>query len=79
MIIDGRILATGTANMDIRSFKLNFEQAAVLYAPNLAKQVVAQYQMDLIKATPYTMAAVTKRSRHSRLTSEWARLLAPIL
>lgn len=79
VIIDGRILATGTANMDIRSFKLNFEQAAVLYAPNLAKQVVAQYQIDLIKATPYTMAAVTKRSGHSRLTSEWARLLAPIL
>ncbi|WP_461213496.1 cardiolipin synthase [Lacticaseibacillus sp. GG6-2] len=78
-VVDGKILATGTANFDIRSFKLNFEITAFLYDEQLAKQAQELFSADLTKATPYQLKTVLKRSRYKQLGAELARLLAPIL
>ena len=40
MIVDGKVLCYGTANMDIRSFALNFEVNAVIYDEKKAQEVI---------------------------------------
>ena len=79
VVVDAKILATGTANFDIRSFKLNFEITAFIYDEALAKQAHELFSLDLTKATPYPLHTVLKRPHLSRLGAELARLLAPIL
>jgi cardiolipin synthase len=79
IVVDDRILATGTANFDIRSFRLNFELAAFIYDQRLAQQAAALFQIDLRHASAYTAAMVANKPRHQRLGEEWSRLLAPIL
>ncbi|WP_390408280.1 cardiolipin synthase [Lacticaseibacillus jixiensis] len=79
VIVDARILATGTANFDIRSFKLNFEIAAFLYDADKANQARALFKQDMRAATLWQASDVANQSRMQRLTAELARLLAPIL
>ena len=47
MIVDGKVLCYGTANMDIRSFALNFEVNAVIYDEKKAQEMVDIFQKDL--------------------------------
>jgi cardiolipin synthase len=43
LTIDGAVTAVGTANMDIRSFSLNYETMAVVYDEGKAKELEAQF------------------------------------
>ncbi|MFD1483712.1 cardiolipin synthase [Lacticaseibacillus baoqingensis] len=79
VIVDERIVATGTANFDIRSFRLNFELAAFLYDPQLAQQAADQFRQDRCHATRYTAQMAAQKPRRKRVAEEWSRLLAPIL
>lgn len=79
MVVDGKLACVGTANMDNRSFRLNFEIGAVFYA----KQAIAdlEHAFDKDKAR---CAHVTNRSRGKlpwlgRLGEASARLLSPLL
>lgn len=38
-MIDGQVASVGSANMDFRSFKLNFEVNAFLYDADLAQEL----------------------------------------
>lgn len=44
---DTRLRVVGTANMDIRSFDLNFEIMSVIYGEHLARQLEEAYIKDL--------------------------------
>ena len=50
MIIDGAISVVGTANMDYRSFDLNFEVNAIVYAAEFAEQLRKSFYADLSDA-----------------------------
>ena len=75
IVVDGKYVSTGTANFDIRSFKLNFEVAAFLYDHHLGKTFLA----DMERAMPYTQKVIKAKKRPARLAEELSRLLAPIL
>ena len=47
------ISLVGTANMDNRSFRLNFEIAAVLYDRGWAESLAAVFHTDLSRAVSY--------------------------
>ncbi|WP_262316755.1 cardiolipin synthase [Lacticaseibacillus parakribbianus] len=79
MVVDGRYLVTGTANLDIRSFSLNFEIAAFVYSTDLAKAAAAQFTKDCAASLRYTHAMAKVKPRRTRLAEELSRLLAPIL
>ena len=49
-LIDDEIVSVGTANMDFRSFELNFEVNAFVYDENLAKDLRAAYEHDITKS-----------------------------
>lgn len=79
IIVDSRYLMTGSPNMDVRSFKLNFEIAAFIYDRTLAELCERQFKLDMADATAYTLTDLKKRPRLALVGADLARLFAPIL
>jgi cardiolipin synthase len=79
IIIDEKISSVGTANIDVRSFKLNFEVNAFLYDENLSKQLTHIFHQDLQVSSQLTMKQYLERSRWIKFKESISRLLSPIL
>ncbi|HMN30765.1 MAG TPA: phospholipase D-like domain-containing protein, partial [Caldilineaceae bacterium] len=76
--IDGEICSVGSANMDIRSFSINYELNAVCYDPHIARQLQADYHRNLEQCIEFSWRAYEKRSVPFRLRDSLARLLSPL-
>src|SRR5699024_4306721 len=50
MIVDGEVSTVGSANMDIRSFRLNFEINSFIYDETIAKELIDHFYQDLEKS-----------------------------
>ncbi|MBM6613637.1 cardiolipin synthase [Desemzia sp. RIT804] len=79
IVIDGEICSVGTANFDIRSFKLNFEVNAFMYDPEIAKQQEAYFFKDMEKSYLFTKELIEKQSKWVKFKQSFSRLLSPIL
>lgn len=79
LVVDDLVATVGTANMDYRSFDVNFEINAFLYDPNLAKQLRHDFETDLKNAQALTLLRWEKRRFTKRLIESSSRLIAPIL
>lgn len=79
MIVDDKVLCYGTANMDIRSFALNFEVNAVIYDEGKAREMVDIFHEDLKHCTPITKDIYAGRSLYIRFKEQVSRLLSPLL
>lgn len=77
--IDGEICSFGTANMDIRSFKLNFEVNAVVYNREVTQEMERLFEEDMEESTLITNLIYGKRSRIIRIKEQISRLLSPIM
>lgn len=77
--VDGEVSCFGTANMDIRSFKLNFEVNAVVYNKEVTGELERLFEEDMEKCTQITALVYGKRSRLIRLKEQVSRLLSPIM
>lgn len=60
--VDDLVTSIGTANWDIRSFRLNFETNAVIYDAEFAKQQRAHFENDLKLSTELTKERYANRS-----------------
>jgi len=69
----------GTANMDIRSFRLNFEINAFVYDAGAAEDLKSNFLADIRDCTPMTHDWFKGRSRRAKMLESFSRLLAPIL
>ncbi len=78
-VMDGHISTVGSANMDIRSFKLNFEANTFIYDPKVAAQLEAIYQADMEKASLLTDEIIAQQSTWLKFKQKFSRLLSPIL
>ncbi|SER89428.1 cardiolipin synthase [Gracilibacillus ureilyticus] len=79
IIVDGKIASVGTANIDVRSFRLNFEVNAFLYNETLAEILVDEFQKDMEHVTQLTYALYQKRPLWIRFKESVSRLISPIL
>lgn len=79
MIVDDKVFCYGTANMDIRSFALNFEVNAVVYNEQKAIQMRRIFEEDLKKSTQITKNIYVGRSLKIRIKEQVSRLLSPLL
>ncbi len=79
LMVDGLAASYGTANMDMRSFYLNFEVNAVLYSSGLTRQLEDIFLKDLGKSTEITPYDYSQRSLYIRLKEQVSRLLSPLL
>ncbi len=79
IVVDGKIASVGTANIDVRSFRLNFEVNAFLYSEKIGAELVNAYHKDLLLSTQLTLPLYQNRSLWIRFKESIARLIAPIL
>lgn len=79
LVVDGEIASVGTANIDVRSFRLNFEVNAFLYDETIAQKLVDAFQEDISLSTQMTKSLYQKRSVGIRFKESVSRLLSPIL
>ena len=79
MIVDDKVFCYGTANMDIRSFSLNFEVNAVVYDEKKAKEMVEIFKQDLRCSTRVTKDLYARRKLLIRLKEQVCRLMSPLL
>jgi len=79
VVIDGRWAMVGSANMDVRSFRTNFELTTLLYDAGLARELQADFD-QLRAASRRVMAAdVSAWSYGQTLAAGVARLATPLL
>lgn len=71
--------AVGTANLDNRSFRLNFEITVLNDQPEFVRQVARMLQADMDQSREVTMADYHNARFAFKLAVRSARLLAPIL
>lgn len=77
--IDGRVLSIGTTNMDVRSFKLNFEINAFIYDRKVTEYHNQIFFKDLEDSREITREIYENRSWTMKLRESISRLLSPIL
>ena len=79
LVTDGKLCMIGTANMDYRSFELNFEVNAIIYDVPFSKKMRNVFFDDLKHATKLNAEHWYKRSFFSKLPEKMARLFSPAL
>lgn len=79
IIVDGKIASVGTANIDVRSFRLNFEVNAFLYDQGLSERLLDAFYNDIQHSTQMTKTLYRNRSLGIRFKESISRLLSPIL
>src|SRR5690625_2816491 len=78
IVVDGKISSVGTANIDVRSFRLNFEINAFLYDVEMASKLVDAFKRDIEVSTQMTRQLYDKRSIVVKFKESISRLLSPI-
>lgn len=79
VVVDGSWALVGSANLDFRSFSLNFELGALVFDRAFAALLEERFTKDLADSRPVTLAEVEGRGFSERLQLGLARLLAPLL
>jgi len=77
LVIDETVGVVGTANLDNRSFRLNFELAAAFYDKSVIDQLVARFEED--RACSRVFQARRRSSKLTVLLESLARLTSPVL
>lgn len=79
IVIDDEASTVGTANIDFRSFKLNFEVNAFIYHRDTSHQLAELFEEDMLLSTELTPELYNNRSRIIKVKESISRLLSPIL
>jgi cardiolipin synthase len=79
LIVDGKMASVGTANLDIRSFKLNFEMNAFIYDTQTAERLQQIFEKDAEYSKLLTRDLYEARPLWNRFKESISRLLSPIL
>ncbi|MER2225680.1 MAG: cardiolipin synthase [Carnobacterium sp.] len=79
VVVDGDICSIGTANFDIRSFKLNFEVNVFIYDDKIAKQQEQFFYEDMKKSYLLTKEMLDNQSKWLKFKQIFSRLFSPIL
>ena len=79
-VFDGKAATVGTANWDIRSFKLNFETNAFVYDQEICEKMRADFLAELeTNCTEITQEMYANRSVRVRIREGVSRLMSPLL
>ncbi|WP_191059541.1 cardiolipin synthase [Geminicoccus harenae] len=77
--VDSTVCSIGSANIDIRSFSINYELNAVLYSERLARELEDSFVRDLECCREFSVAEYEQRNILLRFRDSAARLLSPLL
>jgi cardiolipin synthase len=79
VVADSRVSVVGTANMDIRSFDLNFEIMSIIYGTEFASKMEDMFQADLAECSEVSNVEWQKKKTGQRLIYAIARLISSFL
>jgi cardiolipin synthase len=79
MVIDDWLGTVGSSNMDMRSFRLNFELNAFVIDPEFASILARSFLDDLRVATEFTAEDLARQGLFAKFLTGAARLLSPLL
>lgn len=77
--VDGRSSTIGSANLDLRSFRLNFELNLLVYGESVGRELERIFLADLNSANELKRVTVENWPLTKRLVHGAARLLEPLL
>lgn len=78
MVVDDSLTIIGTANMDNRSFRLNFEVVAAIYDADVTARTAAMFEKDMEDSRLFDTEHDDVGLPH-RILANTARLLSPLL
>jgi cardiolipin synthase len=78
-LIDDRVAGVGTANLDNRSLRLNFEVTAIVVDAAFAQQVATMFEADFPRSRLMAAGELARRGFWRRAFSRGANLLSPVL
>jgi len=79
MTIDGEVTLIGSANMDRRSFELNYENNILFYDPLLTAALRQRQDTYLAQSNPVTVDEVDQWSMARRFLNNSVAIFAPVL
>ncbi|WP_031515716.1 cardiolipin synthase [Desulfofalx alkaliphila] len=79
LTVDGQISTVGTANMDIRSYQLNYEVNAIIYDREITGELEQQFHKDLKESTLLTLDEYEKTPRITKWLEAVARVFSYFL
>ena len=79
MLVDDRFATVGTANMDNRSFRLNFEVTVLVADERFASEVEEMLKNDIARSRLYDHGEYRNRPWWFKLAVRFARLASPVL
>nr|WP_329611125.1 cardiolipin synthase [Sandaracinus amylolyticus] len=79
IVIDRDLAIAGSANMDNRSFRLNFEVCAAVYGGQFAQRLAAVFEDDLAECREVKARQLDREPLVQRLGEATARLFSPML
>ncbi|MTI96396.1 MAG: cardiolipin synthase [Firmicutes bacterium] len=77
--VDSSVASVGTANMDIRSFEMNFEINAFIYDSAVCSELEAQFDRDIADSSELTLERYQKLPLKVKFKESVSRLLSPLL
>ena len=79
MSVDHRFCLVGTANLDIRSFQLNYEVGAMVYDADVTAAVDRAFARDVAASRELDLDEFRRRPYLQRVRENTARLFSPLL
>ncbi|HEY8042306.1 MAG TPA: cardiolipin synthase [Polyangiaceae bacterium] len=79
MVADRQVALVGSANMDLRSFRLNFEVHALIHDATTATRLCETFDDDLARCRRIDVEAWRSRGAVVRLKEGASRLVSPLL
>lgn len=78
ILVDNVFASVGSANVDMRSFDLNFEVAALIYDESFAGRLYKVFCDDIANCTRVDPGEWSKRKRTSKYKESLSRILGPL-
>lgn len=79
MVVDGFWSTVGSANMDIRSFRLNFEVNVFVWGQAFATRMEDIFTNEIKRLHPLTVYDMVRQPKSVKLAESFARVLSPLL
>ncbi|MBN2651142.1 MAG: cardiolipin synthase [Spirochaetales bacterium] len=79
IIIDDTIASVGTCNVDVRSFRINYEVNAVFYDYDVVKELSDYALIDISQSREIKLDDIKRLNIFKRLRNSIFRIIAPVL
>lgn len=79
LLVDDHYALVGSANLDARSLRLNFEFNLEVFDPNLNSELAAHFDAVCSRSLPLSLEEISRQPLASRLRDGFAKLFSPYL